>query len=265
MHIAYYDESGDDGFPSYSSPLFVLTGVYLHYMKWKDAYAAIRDFRSELRKRFGLPIKWEIHTKHLVLNKKPYGSLGLPVGERIRIIDLCCDLIAGLDVKIVNVVIVKPRIRNSDYDILDRALTYSVQRIENDLDPSSHPENQFVIITDEGRVGKMRKTTRRIQRYNPIPSKFGPTTYRREIQSLIEDPLPKDSKESYFIQLADLVAYIVYLYAVTKTRAGTFPKRMPSEVTPEQVRLWLESLKPSLNLEASRSDPYGIVFYPKSQ
>jgi hypothetical protein len=25
MHIAYYDEAGDDGFPKYSSPLFVLS------------------------------------------------------------------------------------------------------------------------------------------------------------------------------------------------------------------------------------------------
>lgn len=28
MYIAYYDESGDDGFPAYSSPLFVLTALY---------------------------------------------------------------------------------------------------------------------------------------------------------------------------------------------------------------------------------------------
>jgi hypothetical protein len=235
MRIAYYDESGDDGFPSYSSPLFVLTGVYLHYMNWKDTYTTIHNFRCRLREEFGLPVKWEIHTTHLLLNKKPYGALRLPAIKRVRIIDLCCELIASLDLKIVNVVIVKPRIQKNDYKILDTALTYSVQRIENDLKPSSHPENQFVIITDEGRVGKMRKTTRRIQRYNPIPSKFAPTAYRQEIQSLIEDPLPKDSKESYFIQLADLVTYIVYLYAVTETGVGTFAKRMPEEVTPEKA------------------------------
>ena len=263
MYIAYYDESGDDGFPSYSSPLFILTAIYLHYMKWKDTYAAIRDFRSDLRKRFNLPIKWEIHTSHLLLNKKPYGALGLPVGERISIIDSCCKLIGSLDLKIVNIVIVKPRIQQDNYKILDTALTYSVQRIENDLDPSSHPENRFIIITDEGRVGKMRKTTRKIQRYNPIPSRFRPTTYQREIQSLIEDPLPKDSKESYFIQLADLVTYIIHLYVVTEMKIGTFPKRMPQEVTPERVKSWLETLKPSLNLKASGTDEYGIVLYPK--
>ena len=263
MQIAYYDESGDDGFPNYSSPLFVLTAVYLHYMSWKDTYTAIHDFRCELRDEFGLPVKWEIHTTHLLLNKKPYSALRLPASKRVRIIDLCCELIASLDLKIVNIVIVKPRIQNSDYEVLDTALKYSVQRIENDLDPVSHPENRFIIITDQGRVGKMRKTTRRIQRYNPIPSIFASAAYRREIRALIEDPLPKDSKESYFIQLADLVAYIIYLHSVTETGVGTFTKRMPSEVTLERVKSWLEVLKPSLNLKASRDDRYGIVFYPK--
>jgi len=164
-----------------------------------------------LRDKFGLPVKWEIHTTHLLLNKKPYIALPLPASKRVRIIDLCCELIASLNLKIVNTVIVKPRIQNSDYEVLDTALKYSVQRVENDLEPSLHPENNFMIITDRGRVEKMRRTTRRIQRYNPIPSIFSTGVYQQEIQSLIEDRLPKDSRESYFIQLADMVAYIVYL------------------------------------------------------
>ena len=28
MYIAYFDETGDDGFPTYSSELFVLTSIY---------------------------------------------------------------------------------------------------------------------------------------------------------------------------------------------------------------------------------------------
>jgi hypothetical protein len=178
-------------------------------------------------------------------------------------VDLFCDLIANLNVKIINVVIVKPRIRNPDYPVLDTALKYSIQRIENDLNPTINPDEKFMIITDPGRVGKMRNTSRRIQRINFIPSKYSPSLYRREITSLIEDPLPKDSKESYFVQLADTVSYVVYLHAISETKAGNYPNRLASLVTPAKVAEWMERLKPSLNLNSSRKDPYGIVYHPQ--
>ncbi|WP_204279881.1 hypothetical protein, partial [Serratia marcescens] len=72
-----------------------------------------------------------------------------------------------------------------DYDVLKNALTYNVQRIENDL--NINPDNRFMIITDEGRVSKMRSTTRQIQKINFIPSMFNYDTYRKEIEKLIED------------------------------------------------------------------------------
>jgi len=104
------------------------------------------------------------------------------------------------------------------YHVLKNALTYSIQRIENDLDKSFGSE-RFMIISDEGRISKMRDTARMLQRINYIPSQFNCTSYRKEIKTLIEDPLPKNSKESYFIQLADLMAFVVSLYeSVTSVR-----------------------------------------------
>jgi len=125
------------------------------------------------------------------------------------------------------------------------------------------PANKFLIISDEGRVGKMRSTTRRIQKINFIPSQFGGAPYRKEIKSLIEDPLPKESKESYFIQLADLSAFIVYLHKLLETGAGPLHNRMPSAVNEAKVREWMEKLKPVLNLDAASSDEFGVVCYPK--
>lgn len=53
-----------------------------------------------------------------------------------------------------------------------------------------------MIISDEGRVSKMRDTARMLQRINYIPSQFNYASYQKEIKTLIEDPLPKNSKES---------------------------------------------------------------------
>ncbi len=263
MQIAYYDESGDDGFPEYSSPFFVLSALYLSYLNWRPSLDAIVDFRRGLLASFKLPVRLELHTKHFLLNKGPYVELKLSDEERINVIDLFCDLIANLNVKIINTVIVKPRIRSGKYNVLDTALRYSIQRIENDLNPTLNPDQKFMIITDEGRVGKMRHTARKIQRVNFIPSKFQPSTYRKEITSLIEDPLPKNSRESYFIQLADLVSFVVYLRSATLTQIGKFPSRLPSAVTPEKVTEWMDRLKPALNLNASGKDPYGVVYHPQ--
>lgn len=262
MHIAYFDESGDDGYPQYSSALFVLSTLYLHHLNWRGTFEALQAFRRELKKKIGLPTKWELHTRNFLLGKKPYRALGLSTETRIDALESACELIANLDLKIVNVVIAKRRITKPDYDVLDTALTYSIQRIENDLNPEKNPEAKLLVITDEGRVGKMRKTSRRIQRFNPIKSKFGAASYRKEIRVLIEDPLPKPSKESYFVQAADLVAFVVYLYAAFET-GESLHGRMPAEVSQGKVIEWLERLKPSLNLAAAPKDPFGVKFHPE--
>jgi len=83
MFIAYYDESGDDGYPKYSSPIFVLTSLYLYYLNWKDIYANIVKFRQQLKSDFGIPVKLEMHTKYFLLNKKPYRNFNFSNEERI--------------------------------------------------------------------------------------------------------------------------------------------------------------------------------------
>lgn len=262
MYIAYYDETGDDGYPAFSSPIFVLTAVYTHYLDWKQAYKHIQDFRRQLKADFNFPVKTELHTKYFLLNKKPYRAFNLSEDDRILITDLYCKLIAELDIKIINILINKKKVTVPKYSVLDKALTYSVQRIENDL-KKIDPSKRFMIITDPGREGKMRKTTRKIQRINFIPSKFNPESYRQEIKSLIEDPLPKESRESYFIQFADLVSYIVYLYGMKEILGEEFPSRMPCGVDIAKVKNWLDTMKDSFNLQASGDNEYGIVVSPK--
>jgi hypothetical protein len=262
MRIAYYDEAGDDGVPG-SSPVFVLGGMYMHYLHWQGNYERVQAFRKHLRSRYGFPVKVEIHSKELLLNKNPYRPFGISDDDRVSIIGECCDLIASLDARVLNVAIVKAHVKSSDYPVLDKAVTYSVQRIENDLRVKFQPNERFLIITDNGRVGKMSATTRRIQRINFIPSKFAQGSYRQEIRTLIEDPLPKDSKESHFIQLVDVVSNIVYLYVIATQGVGSFPNRMPKTVDIDKVKEWMGRLLPVLNTKASSSDPYGVVIYPK--
>ena len=263
MRIAYYDEAGDDGFPKYSSPLFALSAVYMHYLQWRPNFERIQEFRRGLKKDFGLPVKLEMHTKYFVLGKNPYRSLGLAEADRLQVMDLFADLIGSLQVKVINVVVNKPALQANAVAVLDTALKFSVQRIENDLDPARDPEARFMVITDPGRVGAMRSTTRRIQRINYIPSRFGVKPYRREITALIEDPIQKDSRESYFIQLADYVSLVVYLYAHFVTGVGKLHGRMPIRVDRNKVQDWMERMRPILNTKAAGDDEFGVKIYPR--
>lgn len=263
MYIAYFDETGDDGFPTYSSELFVLTSIYMHHQDWKDNYNKILNFRRELKKDFGLPVKLEFHTKHFLTDKNPYRRYNMSAEDKKDIVFRFTNLISRLGVKIVNVVINKKNIVSAQYPVLENALTYNIQRIENTLRNHNDSEKEmFLIITDEGRVGKMRKIARKIQKINYIPSKFGNSPYRQEIERLIEDPLPKKSNESYFIQLADFVSYIVFLYSLKNFNSSKWANRVENKLTYNDVYQCLQNMKSVLNLSASRSNEFGIVHYP---
>ncbi len=263
MKLCYYDESGDDGFPKYSSPIFVLTSIYLDHLDWKEVNREIYNLKKPLKEEYGFPINLEIHFKEFLLDKDPYRNLKLNNKDRLKITHHICTVISSLKVKIVCIMINKKAILKEDFDVLNIALKYSIQRIENDINKNGCGDSRFIMITDEGRVGKMRKTSRAIQKVNYIPSKYSDASYRNEIKLLIEDPLPKDSKESFLIQTADIVSYIVYLYGLSKLNLGDPPNRIKPFVTQSLVLEWLDKLKSRFNLDAATENEYGIKIFPK--
>lgn len=184
MHLVYHDESGDDGFPVYAAPMFVLSAIYGPAQDWQENFEIISGLKRQLARDSGLPF-------------------------------------------------------------------------ERDLRRS--PQNRFLVITDEGRVARMRTTTRRMQKVNFAPSQLGDTPLRRGIRQMIADPLPKDSKESCFIQLADLMACLFYMHAGLETGVSALPARTPPDLNPVILEGWLANLKPILNLSAAPTHPYGLV------
>lgn len=260
MYLAYFDESGDDGYPRYSSELFVLTSAYLHHQKWQESYDLIKKFRKKLKQQYGIPIKLEFKARKFILNKNPYRTLNISDDDRKKIFMLIGGFLGKLDIKFINVAINKKKIQDEVYPVFENALKFNIQRIENEL--SVDPLNRFLIITDEGRVGKMRYITRKIQRINIIPSRFS-GRYRKNIRLMIEDPLPKKSQDSYFIQMCDFVAFIVYLYGIKKFSGGSWSRRLSVILNETELKEIMDKLKPALNLKASSSNEYGIVCYPK--
>lgn len=87
--------------------------------------------------------------------------------------------------------------------------------------------------------------------------------YRDEIKMLIEDPLPKSSTQSYFIQHCDFVSFFAYLKLIKDLGAGSWHNRL-SWLRDKDVVEILKILEPVLNLRAnSGNGNFGFVVYPK--
>lgn len=258
--IVYCDETGDDGLNTSSSDTFILTSIYMPSSCWQNNYNAVKAFRTQLKREYGFHVGQEMHTKHFLTDKNPYRTYKWTNEQKKEILKKFTLMIASLQLSIVNVIIDKTKIAIADYHVLENALTYNIQRIEND----SHGDWNFLLITDKGRIAPMRKTARAIRAYNPIQSQFG-GYINKPIKNMIEDVLEKDSEESYFIQICDFVSYFVHLYYMTRFKGKPLPKRVGNLITREFIGSVMATFSKNgiLNEKASH-EKYGLVIYPKN-
>ena len=131
-YIAYFDETGDDGNNTNSSDTFLLTSIYMPVNSWQRNYDIITNLRKKLKQKYNFHIKEEMHTKHFLCDKDPYRKYNWTKEQKQEILKEFTLAISSLDISIINVMIDKRKIKRSDYKVLENALTYNIQRIEND-------------------------------------------------------------------------------------------------------------------------------------
>lgn len=260
--IAYFDETGDDGLINTSSQDFVLTSIYTKTENWQKNYNAMKNRRALLKEKYGFHSTQEMHIQPFLTDKNPYRTYCWTKEQKQEILIAFTKCIAEqMDISVVNVIIDKSKVKTQDYNILEKALTYNIQRIENDSDGKWN----YIIITDKGRLPPMRKTARAIRAYNPIQSHFTFDSVNQPITGLIEDILEKDSSESYFIQVCDFISYFVHLYFKCVMNKNPLPGRVANVIDEQFVSRVMATLKyyGRLNLKASKDNEFGLVIYPR--
>lgn len=259
-YLVYYDETGDDGCNTKSSDTFILTSVYMHSTDWKENYYKIKELRRTLKNDFGFHVSQEMHTKYFLTDKDPYRQYNWTEEQKKQILIEFIRTISNLNIQVVNVIIDKTKIRTTNYNVLENALKYNIQRIEN----TSANKWNYIIITDEGRISPMRKTARAMRVYNPIQSKFNSSSTNKPIQNMIEDILDKNSKESSFIQVCDFISYFTHLYFNLKT-GRKIPNRVAKLIDESFINSTFATFKSGniLNTKASSANNLGLVIYPK--
>lgn len=260
-YIVYCDETGDDGLNTKSSNVFILTSLYMPASSWQKNFNIMKSCRKTLKNKYGFHISQEMHTKNFLSDKGEYRNYNWSNEQKKEILNYFSASITRMDLSIVNVIIDKNNIATNNYPILENALKYNIQRIENTLSDDCN----FLMITDQGRIGPMRKTARAIRAFNPIQSQIPGYGYRNiPIKHMIEDIMEKNSKESYFIQICDFVSYFVNLYYRIQYKHSGLPNRVGHLITEEDVISMMNFLnkKNRFNLKASTNE-YGLVIYPK--
>ena len=259
-YIVYFDETGDDGISTASSDVFVLTSIYMDSAVWQENYDAFKQFRKDIRAEYGMHVSEEMHTMHFLREKGLYRPYNWTPEQRREILIKFAVSISKLTIKVINVIIDKNNIRTDDYEVLEKALTYNIQRIDNDAAGTW----KYLIISDQGRIAPMRKTARKIRAFNPVQSHFGGVT-NIPIQGMIEDVLEKSSEESYFIQICDYISCFTSLYYKYVVKNADLPKRIMQVIDKEFVSRVMATFKSGCILnEKASSYRYGLVVYPKS-
>lgn len=200
MHLAYIDESGSPG----GSRTFTLACVLVSDERWSAAFDDLIRYRRFLRDRFGVPVRAEIKASHLLRPGGAFRELALSESVRAAIYRGTVRLIPKVNLQAFAVVVLQ------EAGVADPRLTaweYLLQRLERF---ATKTPTRVLIVHDEGDADFVRKLARKARRAGGAGRAFGTGYLQLPFAGLIDDPVPRDSRQSYFLQLADLLAYAAF-------------------------------------------------------
>ncbi|HEX8737415.1 MAG TPA: DUF3800 domain-containing protein, partial [Pyrinomonadaceae bacterium] len=199
MYLAYIDDSRDE-------TLCVFSALIIPVHRWRDAFTIVKNFRRQLKRSDGISVHSEFHAWKFVSGR---GNLGTDkiIGKvrRCQLFNQTLSMVATLpNAKLINVCL--------DADKEGWAFERLLNRINRNMQACN---GHIMLMCDEGKDEIYTRLCRRMGVYNPIPSKYGSWDWNGNgalhknipIERIIEDPIFKDSKRSYFVQLADFCAY----------------------------------------------------------
>ncbi len=247
MFFAYFDESGDTGFDSSPTSTFALSALLIHDMDWLNALDQTVAFRRYLRDEFHISPRAELKASWLIHNKGDIRSSGLTYKARMAAYTAAMRFQRKTGLfRTFTVLVKKAEIKKRPFDVRECAWRFAIQRLERF---GTANKDNIHVLPDEGHGDFIIKKIRAMRRFHYVPSAFGPESLERKAENIVEDASDRNSRESYFIQLADLNAY------------AAFRKVFPGATFGEDI--W-DTLGQSRITEVNkvRGGPLGIVMWP---
>lgn len=213
---------------------------------WTSALDSMQDLRRGIHQDYKIRIRDEVKGEWLVGIKKHFREARLGDGQLRDIYRRHMNAIGRLSTGIFAIVIDKDKIQKRDIDVEAMAWNMLFQRLRYRTMQTGHP---IVLVHDQTSDYKALRTRwRKFRRYS-----YDAAGKQVAAPLLLEDPVSRESDQSYFIQLADLAAY-----AATRRIIPPQGKRI-ARCSPE---MWMEAA-PALLTTVSSDRGDAIVTWPK--
>lgn len=252
MHLAYIDESGDAGLAG--SPTYALACILVDEHNWLPALDGVISYRRFLKSQFGIPMVQELKANYLLHNSGPwFTSHPMGSGIRGRIYDMSLRLQAKLDLTVFAVVIDKKKLAASSSE---PPATFAWSRLIERLERfSTKNKTSLVVVHDQGDGDLVRKIARRARRLGIVGAHYGIGSLKRPFALLLDDPVSRNSRHSYLLQLADLDAYAAFrrCYAPPARNQQIIRQASWDQLGPAKL----------LAVNMLAGGPEGIVWQPK--
>lgn len=213
MHLMYVDESGDTGLQNSPTEFFILSAIVVHELRWRNFIDNLVAFRRYLRDLKGLKLREEIHATDFI--NRPGELIRIRRNDRLDILKKCITwLNSQSDICTYSVIVDK---RGKSNDIFELAWNALTMRFENTIRHKNfpgpqNPDERGIILSDNTEGEKLRKLIRRMRHYNPTPNRtdlYNGGFKNIPLDYVIEDPIFRDSENSYIHQMNDVIAYFV--------------------------------------------------------
>jgi hypothetical protein len=235
MWFAYIDESKDN------NGFFIYSAVVTNGERWAATFERVKEFRRTLRAQHGIYMSHELHAWKFAAGKGQIANHPIKKPERAEIFRKVMKFIS--ESKCFTVV--------SSCNANEQ---YAFERLLNRINRTAEYKDQnYILFFDQGAEAEITKRIRRMRIHNPIPSRFGTwrdsgaATRSIPLSRCLEDPIFKDSKTSYFIQLADFCAYALLRM-----------ERPIASRTELGYDTMYEELRPVSRVITNKSDPRGM-------
>jgi|SRR5690625_4722869 len=197
--FAYIDDSGDPGMNGKGSKTFGLGCVLIPLDHWTKRLDYVHAMRKEVNATYRVKLRDEVKGEWLAGVKKHFRELRLGDGQLRDIYRRHLQTLPVVSSGAFAVVVRKELIQRADADVEDIAWQYLMQRLRLRTMETGAP---IVIIHDQSSSNaEIRKKVRRARRF------LWANGRAVTADLVVEDPVPRQSDQTYFIQLADLVAY----------------------------------------------------------